>query len=110
MSNRDYYFIPEEIGKLKQHNAEMISDNKYEIRENGLVVTVEKVNGQHVVSITDKMKYFTGTASNVKMDVAFSEAMKNYQYQTRHIRLALAGCEIGIQQIRDREYCELHLS
>ena len=58
MSNRDYYFISEEIGKLKQHGAEKVADNKYQIKENGLDMTIEKVNGQFVVTITDERKYF----------------------------------------------------
>ena len=104
MSNRDYYFISEEIGKLKQHGAEKVADNKYQIKENGLDMTIEKVNGQFVVTITDERKYFTGTATDTRMDFAIAEAMKNYQYEVRHVRLTLAGCEIGIQQVRDRKY------
>ena len=104
MSNRDYYFISEEIGKLKQHGAEMVADNKYQIKENGLDMTIEKVNGQFVVTITDERKYFTGTATDARMDVSIAEAMKNYQYEVRHVRLALAGCEIGIHQVRDMKY------
>ena len=89
MSNQDYYFIPEEIGKLKKHNAEAITDNKYEIKENGLLITIEKVNGQYVASVTDALKYFTGTATESAMDSAIMEAMQNYQHQVKRIRMDL---------------------
>ena len=104
MSNRDYYFIPEEIGKLKKHNAEAVADNKYEIKENGLKITVEKVFGKYVASVTDELKYFTGTATESSMDSAIMGAMQNYQYKVKKIRMALAGCEIGIQLLKDMEY------
>lgn len=104
MSNRDYYFIPEEIGKLKKRNAEAIADNKYKIKENGLLITIEKVNGQYVASVTDVLEYFTGTATESAMDSAIIGAMQNYQYKVKRVRMALAGCEIGIQLLKDMEY------
>ena len=52
----------------------------------------------------DVLEYFTGTATESAMDSAIIGAMQNYQYQVKRIRMALAGCEIGIQLLKDMEY------